>query len=797
MRNLRCPLHRAALALFGAAGLASHACAAVFTVGNPVGPGQCTHGTIQSAFNAAESNPGADTVRLTRSLTYEPEANSISTNQELTVEGGFATCTQATADIQKTIVSGVGGATEPVFRITVNTGGSVRLRRLQISGGDEDGSGRGGGIYFRGNGVLEIRDSLITDNLAGSGGGIYAEGTGSDAELVIGADVVISNNRARYDGGGIVADQVEMSMLEPGSSLLRNEALGLGGSGGYGGGLYLRAGTRSSYAYIGSGAAVFGPVWGNRALYGGGVAIGGAGSNFNDSETARLRLSTTEAGRPARITNNVATVAGGGLYLKSFDSVSDGSVGAGAHLWNASIDGNAAPDGAAAYVHGDPGGVLVTGRTAYLYFNTGDAGLWWPAEAVPCAQGIDCGGIKNNDTVDSNNQPTNGAVIRLNDRGEVRINAYVPSSGPPQKGGVTISGNRGGSLFHATGASQHMSIDNALITGNTSSLALVRNTASGLMRVVDTTIADNTIGASPMFSTSNADVTIARSVLWHPGLVMLGRSGGSQSVTAVLASETGSLGGMPEAVLANPRFIDPEHGDYRLRAGSPAVDFAAAVSGDDRDVFGLPRDQDLPIKANVRGVRDAGAFERQSLLPLVLNADFDFSDLRLWTHLAGSWDGSQNAVGVPGSGSWSYSGTGLSTTRVVLGRQCIHLPGPGRYRLNGRGRAGGNTMITRDYAVLAWEFRRTGTEPCNFGPADAFGELTVGSGTSWGQAAAPAIINVGPADWSPTSSITVSLVAVDGGIVGPPSVTLSAWFDGITLEVDGSDVIFADDFEAP
>ena len=49
--------------------------AAIFTVGSPVGSGQCTHGTIQSAINAAEASPGLDTIRLTRSLTYEPEAN--------------------------------------------------------------------------------------------------------------------------------------------------------------------------------------------------------------------------------------------------------------------------------------------------------------------------------------------------------------------------------------------------------------------------------------------------------------------------------------------------------------------------------------------------------------------------------------------------------------------------------------------------------------------------------------------------------------------------------------------------
>ncbi len=274
--------------------------AAIFTVGSPVGSGQCTHGTIQSAINAAEASPGADTIRLTRSLTYEPENNSIITSQELTMEGGYNTCTQVTSDSQKTVVSGAGGAAEPVFRITVNTGGFVRFRFLTLSGGDEDGSGKGGAIYFNGNGILEIRDSLITQNLAGYGGGIYAQGLGSDAELVIGANVVISNNTARYNGGGIVADQIEMSMLEPESILFFNEALGIGGSGGFGGGLYIFGGTRSSYAYIGSGTSGLGAIYGNTAVYGGGVSVNGYNDDMGTYSDSRLQLFTTVASNSSR-----------------------------------------------------------------------------------------------------------------------------------------------------------------------------------------------------------------------------------------------------------------------------------------------------------------------------------------------------------------------------------------------------------------------------------------------------------------------------------------------------------------
>ena len=58
-----------------------------------------------------------------------------------------------------------------MLRITANTGGLIRLRALNVRGGDEDGGGYGGGIYFRGNGRLEIEESQIQFNVGGYGAG--------------------------------------------------------------------------------------------------------------------------------------------------------------------------------------------------------------------------------------------------------------------------------------------------------------------------------------------------------------------------------------------------------------------------------------------------------------------------------------------------------------------------------------------------------------------------------------------------------------------------------------------------
>ena len=129
-------LARSALVLLAV--VSGNALAAIFTVGTGAG---CSHGTIQSAIDAANAAPGADTVRLTRSLTYEPEANTINATENLNLVGGFATCTQTATDNSKTTVSGAGGAAAPVFQIQAGTGTVIKLRHLTITNGDEDGAG--------------------------------------------------------------------------------------------------------------------------------------------------------------------------------------------------------------------------------------------------------------------------------------------------------------------------------------------------------------------------------------------------------------------------------------------------------------------------------------------------------------------------------------------------------------------------------------------------------------------------------------------------------------------------------
>ncbi len=770
----------AALVAFGLAVQGRPADAAIFTVGSGAG---CTHGTIQSAIAAANANPGADTVRITRSLAYTGVGVQINTAQDLNVVGGFATCDQAATDNIKTTVSGAGGAHEPVFLITADTGSTVKLRHLTITDGDVDGAGKGGGIYFRGDGILEVIETTISYNVAGGGAGIYAEGTGSNTELILSAGAQVIGNSARYNGGGVFADGVEMTMNATDSIIAFNEAVGVYNStigqtvGGYGGGLMVFAGARTSVAYIGSpGVNGTGPVYSNEARYGGGVAVI---YNSDDYPFAELRMYSSSAATQTAIRGNFASVAGGGLYVFADDG--GGFVignSAEANLWNASIEDNAAPAGAAAFIEHTPG--FFPARSSGLSFNP--FGYAPPAAALACPIGAPCGSIAGNLDLDLNGQPTGGAVILLESGNSLGIDT------------MSVTGNRGGQLVRATGDDTTTEITNTLIGGNIASGELLRSEGNEDLLVENTTIAGNAIGSANVIS-NGGSFRLQRSILWQPGRTSLASSG-SRTVQNVVTSERFSLdgGSTPYVLEQPPRFVDEANQDFRLVAASPAVDFAS--SGGGPDLVGVPRGTDLPIKANLFGSGDLGAYERPALQPLVLNADFD-SSLNLWPEVtanASSWSNAQNVTGAPGSGSVFVSLGNIPQARIEARLQCVHLPGPGRYKLNGWGHAVGATMATRDGIVLGWEYRRSGGEECNAGPPDASGNHFLGSSNAWTHPASPALIDVSAADWTHTSSITVILVVNDLGTTFPASV--AGYFDGITLEVDAGDLIFANGFEA-
>jgi hypothetical protein len=263
----------------------------------------------------------------------------------------------------------------------------------------------------------------------------------------------------------------------------------------------------------------------------------------------------------------------------------------------------------------------------------------------------------------------------------------------------------------------------------------------------------------------------------------------------VLASEITSLGSSPSIVSAEPRFIDPAAGDYRLQAASPAIDFSGAALGDGFDLDGTARGIDLPRVVNLNGAIDLGAYERGALGNLALNSDFR-SDRRLWD------------AGIPGStATWAAAGAangGSVTLSMVAApggsftglRQCIRIPGPGRYRLTGMAYGSGADALTRDDVSLRWNLRHnTGGETCT-GTVDAQGSVEFNNTASWSAPPAPGLIDVSAAQFSRFTNVEVLLQVREGSL--NINATTAGFFDEIALVADDSapgDAVFANGFE--
>lgn len=754
--------------------LAPMAAAATFSVG----PGtDCTHTSLQAALDSAANNSGADVVRIVRTATWSAIQISTDTGQDVEIVGGWETCTSA-APSGMTTLDGTGGQARSVIALRGN--GNFTLRNLEITGGDQAGDDDGGGIHFQGGGILRVIDSLITENSADEGGGVYAHGTTITAEASL-ENTVVSFNTARSHGGGAVAQQIEMTIRGDGSALMFNTA------GGSGGGLLVRSGGYKSYAYVSGG--LFG-VAGNSAARGGGIAVVGG---TESGQRAEVQVFSTTSAVPLPITNNTASQRGGGIDLQpdGEGSFGDENAPAVANLRNVRIEGNIAPVGAAINLSYDNYGIV--GEFAiggWVYFNTG-TGLH--PSAAPCPFGTPCGSIRNN----TNNNNT-GAVVHLSENADFSASR------------IAIEGNQGGWLMYLSGEeSTQLQLDNALIAGNTVQNALIRDDQNEdgeymLVELHYLTIANNTIGANGVLSI-NEDMAFTRSLVDQPGKALIatnvGATGGAHDIQYVIANTTTLPTG---TTLAAPRFVDAANGDYMPRAGSRAVDFAPPLAGFTRDLHSHTRTLDLPINPNESGASDVGALEREYLQPLVLNPDFDV-DLNQWEILATSaWDGSQNAAGAPGSGS--VRGTAaIDDARIAVRRQCIHLPGAATYYLNGWGRVTGTLPPNRVW--LDWELRySTATiDGCTDSAPAVTGSLLLASDDTWAQPAAPAVIDVEPSVWGQYTSLTVYLVVQNGSPIGPaptggatPGVTLGGpdgWFDGVTLETDYDDTIFANGFD--
>lgn len=771
------PIRRRHAALLALAFSAASAKAAVFKVGADAA---CNFASIQAAVDAAAATPGHDIVRIARSPGYVNQkiGVSVALNQELTIEGGYATCASE-FDGGHSVVGGtgdrLGGA---VFALYLNPGARVHMRHLQIRKGRAI---RGGGIYVEnapsgGASGLDISDCLITDNVADAGGGIHAQG-GDGLELTIGPNVMIAGNVAQEDGGGVfLRGDVRMRMTAPNSAIAMNFAGAL--SPGGGGGLMVVDGAT---AQIGSaGQLDYGAISFNEADYGAGIAVGTRGRGDSSARNhGRVVVRAADPAAPPRIHHNVAHELGGAFYLGATDGNAPTPR---IDVANINIDGNRAPAGAVLVVEDE-----TSSPTPAPGFSMNVAHR---AGTAACATGIPCNAIRNNVSV--------GADFLVKGvHADIDIRNAI------------VQNNEGGGLMSAVAhlpATSTLAMADSLVTDNRFSVGLLAAGPGSALHLGGVTLANNAVtGPGGIALRVHGDLRLERSILWQPGLPLLDSVAGATAVVRdVLASDLASLGSDAERVTsADPRFVDadnpdPSRRDYHLQAASPAVDFAVAAGG--FDLEGQPRGLDLPLKPDRDGTADLGAYERQSLAPLVRNGRFD-RKLDQWRPLANAgiaFDASDNAPGSSG-GSLRFGLEGRAA-RFEVARQCVFLPGPEIYRLNGWGRTTETTMpSTRDSVVLHWELRLDGGEQCDGGAADLEGDHVLSSDVTWQSPAEPAYIDSNRifdrrrGQWSPNASIAITLVVIDRS--GSVSHKFgSGWFDDVELEA-GGETLFADGFE--
>lgn len=751
--------------------------ASVFKVGTGTG---CTHSSIQNAVNAANANPGVDHIIITRSLSYTAQAVKIQQAQPLTVSGGYAACADTSPSGARTTVSGAGGSADSVF--TVEPGSAeILFEDLMISNGDDSDIHYGGGIDFTGSGVFSLVNVTLNNNTAGYGGGLSARGTGPDAAVIFSGEVIINNNLATQDGGGVhLRGEVTLYALEPKTAIWSNRATGLantppGTYHGYGGGMAVLSPAR---AYIGStGYAPIGAIYANTARAGGGVAALADSFSPTRGGAGLVNLFTTDPAKPQKVQDNRATDAGGAFYVDSAGSGYGNIL-----IWDTNLENNSAPVGSIGYLASNSG-YLQINKSFSLYYPR-------PQASAPCNPGIVCSVARNNRSTDAMGNPTNGALIHGSEDATVRIGSY------------RFTENSGRSLLDLASA-YRAELDNILIDNNTFTAAVLQFPEDDPeVELNHLTIVDNTIGG-PGVIAHRGHVELNRSIIWQPGKAVrdTAASSGTFDGDYVLANETTSIPGVSNLFYPfDPGFINPTLKDYRLRAGSEAVDVLAFNSELDGtlDLDRLPRSVNLPLVPG-GGIVDLGAYERQSIDNIMVNDSFN-SDLSQWTlpYPALVSREANNGSGPSGSGSLRVNGfLSGGAANVTVAKQCQVLPGPGLYQVTGWGRSPGAGGITPGdglrvhWKVFVPSFPAYGCTGIVLGE----GDVTLPATSSWLLSPTPGRFSISTDDYLDNAAVEISLVARDVGVPDAQGFRdYNVAFDGITLEAD-NDVIFADGFD--
>ncbi|QBB71450.1 hypothetical protein ELE36_14390 [Pseudolysobacter antarcticus] len=592
-------------------------------VGNTTSDNKCTDNDIQSAINAAAC-PGTR-IYITGERNYTGQHLVIS-GQSLSLIGSAAACGVENAN--------GGGSAVPTAPLRTLTGSStlgasvisiignstVTLQYLDITGGNLNGSGKGGGIFFYGSGALTLDTTTVDSNQADSGGGINMNSPSSSAlTLTLLKNSLVTNNVATTSGGGILLEGNSQLIAISDQTLIgSNQALG-----GYGGGIHIIGPARADIGSAGHDSA--GVVSNNSAVYGGGIAARATQSN---AQNAVVQLFTSNAEHPVDVQNNHASALGGAIYLLPFEDSTGSSSDAVFCAYNFRIDNNTAADGAAIYSDdASASGQSDHGSSTYMNLpapNPPLCGAATPATfgAVVCAADAPCNALTANRAEQMDTTPTSGATIF------VRAGLFNGER-------ISLQHNQGGELIRAAGnASAYpvAALSSCLVSSNsfTGDLILAEY---AVVELQNCTIAGNIFFSfGPVFPhyliylDANSHLVMNDSIVYETNLLTLDQPGNVNDpmhivVKNVLSNDITTLPSSPSIIVGDPLFTDTRNVNYRLKAfvqnghvtHSPAIDFSATAISNLTDLEGKPFDQDVPTVPNNFGPHDLGAYEMRPI----------------------------------------------------------------------------------------------------------------------------------------------------------------------------------------
>jgi len=269
--------------------------------------------------------------------------------------------------------------------------------------------------------------------------------------------------------------------------------------------------------------------------YGGGLASSGWPTITLDNVEVRGNTAQGHGGglnveqitiTNSRIVSNTAVGRGGGMWANV------------AYIYNSEINGNEVNGTGTAY----GGGISVLNGRLDIWDSTVSSNQLVGDESI--GGGIDAEGAK--------------ATI---------VNTIVSNNSAQIRGGVTVYG-------------AVITVTNSLFISNTSD-GIGGAYATGT--IVNVTSADNADGGVNVDGT----VSITNSIMWGNGGRDCSCDGGcSLTYSDVEDEEITGTGN----IYADPLFVDPANGDYRLQVGSPCIDKGTPIGAPTYDIEGTSRD---------------------------------------------------------------------------------------------------------------------------------------------------------------------------------------------------------------